>query len=178
LRTILLSIQLKQWEIMGLMGDRNSSYGPPPPPGYGYPPPVPPGYGYPPPGYGYPPPGYGYPPPGYGYQRSGGSGMAVAGGLISGVLALLMGVFYLTAMSSFYSYIPDVGFLLVCGALMTIFGLIALFGGILAIQKKAWAFTLVASIFAMISIGPAFISSILGLIGLILIVISKDEFYS
>jgi hypothetical protein len=49
-----------------------------------------------------------------------------------------------------------------------VLGLIVLLGGIFAIQRKHFGFALVAGIMA--------IPSLLGIIGLILVIVSKDEF--
>ena len=68
------------------------------------------------------------------------------------------------------------GFLIVCGIIGVIFALIALFGGIMAIQKKKWAIALLGSIIGLFTIGPWFLSSILSLIGLILIAVTRQEF--
>lgn len=73
--------------------------------------------------------------------------------------------------------IGDVGaFLFICAAIEIAFGCLALLGGAMAIQRKSFAVAIAGAIFCMISVGPMFISSILGLIGLILIAISKDSF--
>lgn len=58
----------------------------------------------------------------------------------------------------------------VCGAVLVLVAIIALLGGIFAVQRKNFGFAVVGGI---LSLGGAFI---LGLIGLILVVVSKDEF--
>jgi hypothetical protein len=58
-----------------------------------------------------------------------------------------------------------------CGAVMIIFAIIALFGAIAAIKGTSWGLAILGGIFA-IPIGYF----IIGLIGLILVAISKDEF--
>jgi len=65
---------------------------------------------------------------------------------------------------------------IVCGAIFLVFGILALLGGVFAIQRKKWGIALVGSIFALLSIGVFFLGSIFGLIALILIIMSKDEF--
>lgn len=139
-----------------------------------------PGY-YPPPAYGMPPPGYGAPPPVVGYyapppQRS---MTPVAAGivlLIGGVLALINGAVVASAGAG-VSYVPGLGeALIACAAIEIIFAILAIMGGICAVQRKVWGLALTGAIFCMISIGPMFISSILGLIGLILVAISKQDF--
>ncbi len=64
----------------------------------------------------------------------------------------------------------------ICGALILIFGVFLLVGGIFAIKRIHWGFTLAASIIGIFSIGFQFVGSILSVIALILVFISKDEF--
>ncbi len=64
----------------------------------------------------------------------------------------------------------------VCGALILLFGVFLLVGGIFAIKRIHWGFSLVAAIVGIFSIGFQFMGSILSVIALILIFISKDEF--
>ncbi|MEE8564982.1 MAG: hypothetical protein V3S79_01205, partial [Candidatus Thermoplasmatota archaeon] len=49
-------------------------------------------------------------------------------------------------------------------------------GGIISIKRKMWGFTIVMSIIGLFTIGPFLLSSILSLIALILIALSKKEF--
>ena len=58
----------------------------------------------------------------------------------------------------------------VCGAVLLVLGIISLLGGIFAIQKKNFAIALIGGIFV--------VPSVLGLIGLILVAVSKDSFTS
>ncbi len=93
--------------------------------------------------------------------------------LIGGILVLLVGLGYLigggiiAAGSSFFIAVGG-GFGILCGAVVLILGIIAILGGIFAIQRKNFAIALIGAIFT--------IPSILGLIGLILIAVSRDEF--
>jgi DNA-directed RNA polymerase subunit RPC12/RpoP len=57
-----------------------------------------------------------------------------------------------------------------CGVVLIILGIISLLGGIFAIQRKNFAIALIGGIFV--------VPSILGLIGLILVAVAKDEFTS
>lgn len=57
----------------------------------------------------------------------------------------------------------------VCGGVLIILGVISLMGGIYAIQRRNFGLALVGGIFV--------IPSILGLIGMILVAVSKDEFH-
>ncbi|MFO7792853.1 MAG: hypothetical protein R6W73_07755 [Candidatus Saliniplasma sp.] len=64
----------------------------------------------------------------------------------------------------------------VCGAVFLILGIFLLVGGILAIKRMYWGVALAASIAGIFSMGPFFLGSVLSLIALVLIVMSKDEF--
>ena len=101
------------------------------------------------------------------------SAMPVIGGvliLIAGLIELGYGALLIGGGSFFI----DVGFggvLAVCGAVVVVLGVIALIGGIFAIQRKHFGFAIVGGI---LGLGGWFIP---GLIGLILVAISKDEFH-
>jgi hypothetical protein len=99
----------------------------------------------------------------------------VLGGLfiLLGSLAyLFMGALYVTAgeiavgVPGMEEYITDI--LLICGVILMLLGIISLLGGILAMVRKAWGIGLLAGILTL--------PTLLGLIGLILVAISKDEF--
>jgi len=96
------------------------------------------------------------------------SGMPVAGG----VLVLIGGILYLggggiaMAGSSFIGLAGGV----LCGAVVLVLGILGILGGVFAMQRKSFAIALIAGIFT--------VPTILGLIGLILIAVSKDEFKS
>jgi len=98
--------------------------------------------------------------------------------LLGGILAAGNGIYIAIlggTLGSMYG-VNIGGIMAVCGAVEAIFGILALLGGIFAIQRKYWGIAIVGSIFGLISIGPLFLSSIFGLIGLILVATSKDEF--
>ena len=92
--------------------------------------------------------------------------------LIGGILIMLPGIGYLigggvlAVGSSAFLFGGGV----LCGAVLLVLGIIAILGGIFAIQRKNFALALIGGIFV--------VPSILGLIGLILIAVSKDEFKS
>ncbi len=169
---------------LGLLGSILAAYPPPP----GYPPPQYPPPGYPPPGY--PPPGY-PPPPGAPYgPPAGRSGKVTAAGIlniIGGVLALIIFfvgiVIYFAAVAEAEDQLDeeevDVGmggffaFGVVCFILILIGAIFSIMAGIFALKQRNWGLCLVGSI-----IGMLFGGGIFSLIALILIAISKDEFYS
>lgn len=96
--------------------------------------------------------------------------------LVGGILIIIASIGYfvsgglMVAGGAAWSWF-DVGggaVAVVCGAVMLVLGILALLGGIYAIQKRNFVMALLAGILT--------IPSILGLIGLILIAVSKDEF--
>ncbi len=54
----------------------------------------------------------------------------------------------------------------------------AVLGGIMALQRMNWKLTLVCAIFAVLTIGFTFEASFLGMLGFILVVMSRKEFLS
>ncbi len=56
------------------------------------------------------------------------------------------------------------------GAIPLVFGIIALVGGIFALQRKTWGLALTGSIFAM------FISGVLGILSIVFVSLGKREF--
>jgi len=97
--------------------------------------------------------------------------------LIGGIIALIYGGFVMAVGGSAASLIPEAGAIIAfCGAIELIFGLIAILGAIMALQRKSWGLALTGAIFCMLSMGPVFIASILGLIALILVAVSRQDF--
>ena len=64
----------------------------------------------------------------------------------------------------------------ICGSIGFFLSIITILGGIMSIKKQMWGVALAGGILGLFTIGPLFSSSILSLIGLILIIISKNEF--
>ena len=64
----------------------------------------------------------------------------------------------------------------ICATLAIILSIFPIIGGIFAFKRGKWAITLLGGILGLFIIGPIFISSILSLIGLILVILSKEEF--
>ena len=110
--------------------------------------------------------------------------------ILAGVMALIMWIFVFTidygmildqAMieSQNVTISPEqiqsmMGICATIGALLSIFPII---GGILALQKKLWGGALACSIIGLFIVGPIFISSIFCLVSLILLIISKEQFF-
>jgi hypothetical protein len=65
----------------------------------------------------------------------------------------------------------------ICATIGIILSIFPLLGGILSIQKKLWGGALAGSIIGLFTVGPIFLSSILSLISLILLIITRDQFH-
>lgn len=64
----------------------------------------------------------------------------------------------------------------ICATIGIILSIFPLLGGILSIQKKLWGGALAGSIIGLFTVGPIFLSSILSLISLILLIITRNQF--
>lgn len=91
--------------------------------------------------------------------------VAAAGGVLAGFFVGIPGAEGLAAI------------IVICGAIGIIFGLIALVGGVMALQRKRWSLALIGSILGLFMLGfVVFEASILSLIAIILLAISRHEF--
>lgn len=99
--------------------------------------------------------------------------------LLSAIVGMATGAMFIIG-ADFASDFDPTGvaedILTVCGAIFIIFALIALVGAIMALTGKSWGLGIVGGIFGLLCIGPYGLASIFGLIGLIMVAISKDEF--
>ena len=100
--------------------------------------------------------------------------------LIGALVGIIYGIWLVAVGGTFEAMMPvavpgvtDVmaGIIMICGVLLLIFGLIGLLGGIFAIKRTHFGLAILGGIFSLL---VGFI--IFGLIGLILVAISKDEF--
>ncbi len=117
------------------------------------------------------------------------SAKPVIGGVlivVAGLLAFGMGLLYLALdVSDLEDYgvtmppemtseeLQDV--MVVCGSLLVVFAVIAIIGGVFALQRKHFGLAIAGSIFGLLGLG-FLIGSLLALVGLILVAISRDEF--
>jgi len=100
--------------------------------------------------------------------------------VIGGALNIVCGVFGLIGgiVLLIISYLGEelgvdpigIAFMVVFGIVLPIFGAIAIYGGICAVRREKFGWAIVGAIFALLSF------FILGIIGLILIIVAKDEF--
>ncbi len=99
--------------------------------------------------------------------------------LVGGVIALLAGIGLVGSVGAFDAFmIIDVegvdmleDILTACGVIFIILGLVAVLGGVFALMRKHFGLAILGGVFALIA--GLFIP---GLIGLILVGMSKDEF--
>jgi hypothetical protein len=108
--------------------------------------------------------------------------------IISGVLALLSWVSVITTAVSIIdiSMLQEMDLtitleqaqemLVICGTIGCILAIFVILGGVLALKRKLWGMALAGGILGLFTIGPLFISSILALISIILVIISRKEF--
>jgi len=64
----------------------------------------------------------------------------------------------------------------ICGIVGLVFAIIAIIGGYFAIKRRNFTMAVVGAVFCLLSFGAFGVSSILGLVGLILIAVSSHEF--
>ena len=105
--------------------------------------------------------------------------------LIAGLLAVSMGMIFLVLdVNDFQDSmnLPEgmtwqdfQGVMTVCGVVCIVAGLVAVLGGVFGLTRKHFALVILGGIFGMIGIGFA-IGSVLAIVGLILVAVSKSEF--
>lgn len=119
--------------------------------------------------------------------------------LYAGILLILAGIFalinwipmlyldvetleelnYISQLQKQYPSITTVqalGFLKTCATIGIIISIFPLLGGILSIKRKLFGIAVACSIIGIFSIGIIFSSSILSLVGLIILIISRKEY--
>lgn len=113
----------------------------------------------------------------YGLTHASG-GLTLGGilAIIAGVLALGQGLLY-SVIGSTFAVLPGSGSLCLCGSVDALFGALSILGGISALKRSNWALALFGAILGMLGIG-LLIGALLGLIALILIAMSRNEFDS
>ncbi len=118
------------------------------------------------------------------------SALSLIGGiliLIAGLMGLVMGGILLMAAGEVDTLgdwgvdVAGVGDMLediltVCGIIFIVLGLIAVLGGFFGIQRKHWGIVILGGVLGLFVLGPYMLGSLLALIGLILVAISKKDF--
>jgi len=110
--------------------------------------------------------------------------LPVAGGImliIAGIISISFWAFIAFLGGAVGSLVPIgggvlAGILLVCGIIGIVLSLITLLGGVMGFMRKMWGLALVGGILGLFTLGWYFLGSLLSLIGLILIAISRKEF--
>ena len=137
--------------------------------------------------------------PAYGAETQG-NAMPIAGGIckfLAGIIGMSIGILvvvvvnFMNSMMDLIGPIPGLdGTMMILGLLGILLEVIAMIGGVFAMMRKFWAFSLTGAVFAIIGgilIGmPLMISGgllgipiiALGIVGLILIAISRESFLS
>jgi hypothetical protein len=115
--------------------------------------------------------------------------LSIVGGiliLISGIMGLAMGALFMAINTSDFnrlglgsvSGLSDTlhNILLVCGAIFIILGLIAVVGGIMGVRRKSWGLAVLGGVLGLFILTPYMIGSLVALVGLILVAVSKKDF--
>lgn len=107
--------------------------------------------------------------------------------LIAGLMGLAMGGILLMAAGNVDTLtdwgvdVAGVGDMLediltVCGAIFIVLGLIAVLGGFFGVMRKHWGIVILGGVLGLFVLGPYMLGSLLALVGLILVAISKKDF--
>ena len=110
--------------------------------------------------------------------------------MIAGILLIVAGILsianwgYILAVfatdptaAGFMALIPGLATLVyVCGGIFIVLSIITLLGGVMALRRRMWGLALVGSILGLFIIGPFGVSSLLSLVALIILAISRKEF--
>jgi hypothetical protein len=113
---------------------------------------------------------------------------AVGGALViaAGVLAIAMGAMYMTldvsdienlgvSLPAEYTAEDLAGMLTTCGAVLFVFAIVAIIGGVFGIRRKRFVLAIAGGVFGLLGIG-FIVGSVLALVGLILLAVSRKEF--
>jgi ribosomal protein L40E len=103
----------------------------------------------------------------------------------AGLILIIAGITEIgNGIASFYREIPnDIGidvskYVACCATLVIIFGTAAILGGLVSVYRKNFYLALIASILGILGAGWMFTGSIMSLIAMILIALSRDDFES
>lgn len=115
--------------------------------------------------------------------------LSIVGGiliLVVGIMGLAMGgLFFAIDISDLEAYgfgsmkgFEDIlqNILYVCGAIFVILGLIAVVGGFFGVRRKHWGLAILGGVLGLFIITPYFIGSLVALVGLVLLAVSKQDF--
>lgn len=113
------------------------------------------------------------------YGSAHANGGLTAGGvlaIVAGVLALGQGLLY-SVIGSTFSILPGSGSLCLCGGIDALFGAMSILGGISALKRSNWGLAVFGATLGMLGLG-LLIGGLIGLIALVLIAASRNDFES
>lgn len=98
--------------------------------------------------------------------------------IVAGVLAVIQGISFFAGEAGFFTVTGDLTWVLLLGGIVEIaFGLASIIAGMNARRRQKYGTSLVGSVLGMVAFG-FFIGGFLGLVAVILIALSHDEFKS
>jgi hypothetical protein len=97
--------------------------------------------------------------------------------IVAGALAVVQGILLFTGDALFFDFTGDVTGVFILGAVEVVFGLASINAGMNARQRKKYGTSLVGSVLGMVAFG-FLIGGFLGLVAVMLIALSYDEFES
>ncbi|MEM0492803.1 MAG: hypothetical protein QXS02_02430 [Candidatus Thermoplasmatota archaeon] len=63
-----------------------------------------------------------------------------------------------------------------CSVIGVVLSIVTILGGVMAIKRRLWVVAIIGGILGLLLVGPIFISTMLSLVSLILLILSKKEF--
>jgi predicted nucleic acid-binding Zn ribbon protein len=103
--------------------------------------------------------------------------------IVTAIMGLFMGAMLLAVdVSELDQYGLDIAgdmledIMTVCGTIIIVLSLIVVLGGFFGVMRKHWGIAIVGGVLGLFIIGPMMLGSLLSLVGLILIAISRKEF--
>ena len=106
--------------------------------------------------------------------------------LVAGLMGLVLGIMLMTIdidelvnwtgvdIGDTLDFVEDI--LDICGAIAAIFGIIAVLGGLFGVMRKHYGLVILGGVFGLLCVGPFGVGSLLALVGLILVIVSKKDF--
>ncbi len=96
--------------------------------------------------------------------------------VLAGIMAIAAWAIIFTSPAAFFlaAFLP--GLVVICGAIAFILSILTLLGGVMALRRRMWGLALLGSILGLFTIGFFGLSSLLSLIALIVLAMSRSEF--
>ncbi len=105
------------------------------------------------------------------------SGLPTAAGtllFVAGILCIIMGFLIMGDLGDMTTL--DIGEVQFCSFIELLFGVVAITGWVFCMHRSHLVYVLAVCVLTLFSVGPFFLSSLLGLVALILVAISAKEF--